>query len=95
MGFGSIEEIKNHPYFAGINWAIVNKRRVPYNPPQVRAIKPLLISNSFSDINSKSPLQKSTSKPTSPCRSPIISSNRRDEACFGGSDASKKVLDDD
>lgn len=36
LGFNSIEEIKSHPYFEGIDWATVARSKTPYNPPQVR-----------------------------------------------------------
>lgn len=33
IGFNSIEEIKSHPYFEGVDWTTVQSSRVPYNPP--------------------------------------------------------------
>ena len=36
LGFSSIEEIKTHPYFEGVDWETVRSTRVPYNPPQVK-----------------------------------------------------------
>ena len=36
IGFNSIEEIKSHPFFEGVNWETVSSTKVPYKPPQVR-----------------------------------------------------------
>ena len=36
LGFHSIDEIKAHPFFEGIDWDTVRSSKVPYNPPQIR-----------------------------------------------------------
>lgn len=60
IGYHSIEEIKSHPYFEGVEWSTIRTNKVPYNPPQVRRPARLLkanMSNSFSKVsNNKSPL---------------------------------------
>ena len=86
LGFGSIDEIKGHPYFEGVDWPNVRSSRVPYNPPRPARLK-ANISNSFSNINPDSPLV-----PVSPQASPLSSplGTRTQAACFGS--ASK--LDD-
>ena len=33
LGFHSIDEIKAHPFFEGIDWDTVRSSKVPYNPP--------------------------------------------------------------
>ena len=66
IGFGSIEEIKQHPFFTGIDWKSVSKSKVPYSPPPLRKnlrLQKNKMSSSFSNINNndKSPLIKSPS----------------------------------
>ena len=76
IGFISIDEIKSHPYFDGVEWSTIRSSKVPYNPPQVRRPARLLkanMSNSFSKVASnKSPLipmvsPESRSQNASPC----------------------------
>lgn len=39
IGYESIDEIKAHPYFDGIDWSSVSRSKVPYNPPQLKKIR--------------------------------------------------------
>ena len=34
IGAADIEEVKNHPFFEGIDWATLRETKPPYNPPQ-------------------------------------------------------------
>ena len=59
IGYGSIDEIKNHPYFEGIDWATVRSSKVPYNPPKLRRpvrLSKINMSNSFSTADNGKPL---------------------------------------
>jgi len=60
IGYEDIEEIKQHPWFEGIEWSTIRTSKVPYNPPQLRRPARLIktkTSSSFSNIpNQKSPL---------------------------------------
>lgn len=72
IGFASIEEIKQHPFFTGIEWNTVSTSKVPYNPPPLRRnmrLQKTAMSNSFSNCDNKSPLLKSPSisQTSSPC----------------------------
>jgi hypothetical protein len=93
LGYESIDEIKSHAYFAGINWDSISASRVPYNPPQPRRPVRLAknpMSSSFSNANNKSPLISVQSPSMSQASSPINSTaNQRSPAFFG------KPKDDD
>ena len=32
LGANSINEIKNHPFFAGINWSKIKEQKAPFKP---------------------------------------------------------------
>lgn len=76
IGFDSIQEIKDHPYFAGVDWATIRNNKVPYNPPKVKRPAPLkkpIMSSSFSKANDSSPLVPMVSPSASPSKSPAVS----------------------
>ena len=77
IGIDSIQEIKDHPYFAGVDWATLRNNSVPYNPPKVKrppALKKPIMSSSFSKANDNSPLVQMVSPSASPAKkSPAVS----------------------
>ena len=81
LGFGSIDEIKGHPYFEGVDWPNVRSSKVPYNPPRPARIKANM-SNSFSNANKGASPLVPASPTTSQLSSPI---GPRTQAAFFGS----------
>eukprot|EP01026_Neomeris_dumetosa_P071972 TRINITY_DN7304_c0_g1_i2.p1 TRINITY_DN7304_c0_g1~~TRINITY_DN7304_c0_g1_i2.p1 ORF type:complete len:483 (-),score=64.15 TRINITY_DN7304_c0_g1_i2:150-1409(-) len=58
---GGIEEIKGHPYFAGIDWQNLYKQTPPYVPP----VKHDLDTQNFEDFQEEDSMQSKSSKPPS------------------------------
>jgi len=92
IGYESIEEIKSHPFFEGVDWSSVSRSKVPYNPTPLRKnvrLQKANMSSSFSNVDNKSPLLKSPSisATSSPCQSPMGRSKETPAACFGGAAA--------
>lgn len=93
IGYEDISELKDHPYFANIDWATLHSSAVPYNPnrrpirgfkTQQEKLERLRVSNSFSNaIHEQSPLIQNQSPAQSPMGSPHKGSNINHLAHFG------------